>query len=269
MQKIRSLAEQIAKEIVEADDPSIHVCRDLVEALIKEGGPDSITYEILEETNIGKLLTKSIKSFKRHKRTSNDDDMKGWESIIDDASKLLQQWKAKVEEIQTNARSKEKKIPIHSMEPGLPRTVGEYRTRLVIQKKEIYKDPPVLPPIPIKIHKEKFPLPKRDEKTGLLTFTSNDPDIQQMLKDFHPNRTPEEVLRAGSFGGTYFRPITSAVTNISYNAKDVLKDTVDDAWIKDLPLNMLTSNTYRPQINKFGVKCGGSLGTFCFRSTSV
>ena len=30
--------------------------------------------------------------------------------------------------------------------------------------------------------------------------------------DFRPNLTPAEVLALGSFGGTYFRPITSAVT---------------------------------------------------------
>ena len=32
---------------------------------------------------------------------------------------------------------------------------------------------------------------------------------------FRPNRTPKEVLQAGSFGGTYFRPIKSSVTGTS------------------------------------------------------
>ena len=30
--------------------------------------------------------------------------------------------------------------------------------------------------------------------------------------EFRPNMTPKEVLQAGSFGGTYFRPISSKVT---------------------------------------------------------
>ena len=34
--------------------------------------------------------------------------------------------------------------------------------------------------------------------------------------DFKPNLTPREVLKHGSFGGTYWRPIHSCVTNKNY-----------------------------------------------------
>lgn len=42
------------------------------------------------------------------------------------------------------------------------------------------------------------------------------------LSDFRPNLTPKQVMQMGSFGGTYFRPIKSSITNMSY--KDVWKE---------------------------------------------
>lgn len=69
-----------------------------------------------------------------------------------------------------------------------------------------------------------------------------------------------DVMRAGSFGGTYFRSIVSAVTNVRYSGQEVLKDTCPKEWISGIPLSNLTSMNYRPAVNKYGVKCGGSLG---------
>ena len=51
-------------------------------------------------------------------------------------------------------------------------------------------------------------LPTRNEK-GELVF----PDYPH----FRPNLTPKEVLQKGSFGGTYFRPIYSRVTQQHYS----------------------------------------------------
>ena len=58
------------------------------------------------------------------------------------------------------------------------------------------------------------------------------------------------MLRRGSFGGTYFRSIESAVTNRRYAARDALASTVPAAWIAGLDA----------AVNKWRVKCGGSLG---------
>jgi len=78
---------------------------------------------------------------------------------------------------------------------------------------------------------------------------------------FRPNRTPAEVLRDGAFGGTYFRSIVSSVTNEKYIGSEVLADTCPKDWTEGLDARIrLTSATYCIAVNKFRVKCGGSLG---------
>lgn len=94
------------------------------------------------------------------------------------------------------------------------------------------------------------PLPKRNKK-GELVF--------QDFPDFRPNLTPEEVIRAGSFGGTYFRPIYSSVTKKSYTAEEALED-LPPEWFDGLDLEkMVTSQTYNPKVNKYKAKCGQGL----------
>ncbi|KAJ4005013.1 hypothetical protein NW752_011526 [Fusarium irregulare] len=75
--------------------------------------------------------------------------------------------------------------------------------------------------------------------------------------DFRPNKSPEEIIREGSFGGSYWRPLRSKRLGI----------TVQDDW-KELPASWtagldvdtyLTNTTYDPEINKYGVQCGQSI----------
>ena len=40
--------------------------------------------------------------------------------------------------------------------------------------------------------------------------------------EFRPNLTPKEIFSLGSFGGTYWRPIYSEITNKSYKNKILL-----------------------------------------------
>ena len=253
--EIKTLGDKLRKEVVEAkEEPDLERAQDLLKQLQKY---DKIPMSVLEATKIGKTMSKCVKTLKRHQRTSEQKE--NLESVADTAERLLNQWKKAAE----NEEKKKKKKEIEEADQeGLPKTVKLYHKRLVKQGKELYKDPPVAPPDHIEIEEKWVDKPKRDKKTGRLTFVCGEnKDIQKALKDFHPNRTPEEILRAGAFGGTYFRPITSAVTNIKYNADAVLKDSVDPKWIEGLDKKTtLTSSTYRNSVNKFGVKCGGSLG---------
>lgn len=242
--------KSICAELDEAE-PNAKACLALfgeMDAVLK-----GLDYEILEELNVLKTLGKMTRPIKRHKRSSQGAG--DWESALAVVNKLQMHCR-KTSKVHVKAT----RTPKPSLQPGNPTTVKEYRARLVVQKKAMYKDPPVLPPLNIGIETSVCPSPKRSKGTRLLSFVSNSSEVSNLLKDFHPNRTPEEVLRAGSFGGTYFRPIVSAVTNISYIAKDVLEDSVEKDWIKGVPMNMLTSKTYRVAINNYGVKCGGSLG---------
>jgi len=91
-------------------------------------------------------------------------------------------------------------------------------------------------------------IPKRN-KRGFLVF-----------KDyplFRVNLTPKQVLQAGSFGGTYFRPIQSGVTGEMYRGAH--KEFPTD-WFEGLNIKtQVTSATYCKEENKYGVKCGGDL----------
>jgi hypothetical protein len=168
---------------------------------------------------------------------------------------------AKTSSYSSHAASRNAKSIAH----GLPKTVHEYHDRLKVQKKEIYKNPPVLPPHSVRIESTYVAAPpKRRAHHQVLSFepgNESDAPTQEFIHKFRPNVTPAEVLRGGAFGGTYFRPIASAVTNVHYSAKDVLKTTVLPEWMDGMDVKLqLTSSTYRNHVNKYGVKCGGSLG---------
>eukprot|EP00096_Caligus_rogercresseyi_P012363 TRINITY_DN5144_c0_g1_i2.p1 TRINITY_DN5144_c0_g1~~TRINITY_DN5144_c0_g1_i2.p1 ORF type:complete len:286 (+),score=72.15 TRINITY_DN5144_c0_g1_i2:61-918(+) len=93
------------------------------------------------------------------------------------------------------------------------------------------------------------PLPKRNAK-GVVVFEDH--------PEFKPNLSPKEVLQAGSFGGTYFRPIYSSITKMKYGSEaweELPKD-----WIEGLNVKtQVASSVYDISKNKYKAKCGGSL----------
>ena len=77
--------------------------------------------------------------------------------------------------------------------------------------------------------------------------------------EFTPNISPKQVFNMGSFGGTYYRPIYSSITNKKYKSKDVIKE-YPKSWFKNLDIDkMVISSTYDKNINKYKVVCGSSL----------
>ena len=80
-----------------------------------------------------------------------------------------------------------------------------------------------------------------------------------MDKEFTPNKTPRQVLREGSFGGTYFRPIYSSITKRKYTSKEVIEE-YPKSWFQGIDVDkMITSSKYDKKVNKYGVKCGSTL----------
>ncbi|KAL2072896.1 hypothetical protein VTL71DRAFT_12239 [Oculimacula yallundae] len=90
--------------------------------------------------------------------------------------------------------------------------------------------------------------PTRDE-AGVFHFESH--------PDFTPNKSPEEMLREGCFGGSYFRPLYSKHldTTISNDYREL-----PTAWVDGLHVDTyLASPTYDPDVNKFKVACGQTI----------
>ena len=93
------------------------------------------------------------------------------------------------------------------------------------------------------------------KKTKKKMDTKSDKKAKDDLhKDFKPNLTPYQVMKMGSFGGTYYRPIHSTVVNKNFRNQHKKYN-----W--NLPDNMVIKpfNEYDISINKYKVKVGTTL----------
>ncbi|GAX11558.1 hypothetical protein FisN_22Lh248 [Fistulifera solaris] len=217
-----------------------------------------------KKVRVGDVATmiKSLSAAERHFRSQKrkGSDPNTWNTLLTRSQQFLKlAQEMNTLEVPTNREEEDNSA---DGENSLPKNISQYLNRLKRDKKELYKNPPVLPPPKIVMEETSVKSPSRDAKTGRLTFLAGkDSSLKKVLKDFHPNQTPAEVLRGGGFGGTYFRTIKSSVNNKTYNGNEVLADTIPEDWIKGLDKKrMLTSSTYKVDVNRYGVKCGGSLG---------
>lgn len=273
---LESLAKDLWKEQSRDDTPDPERCREILQAALSSLSSSRWEDSSSATTTLWKKTMDACKkTFRRQKRQSaiSEDQLK-WSGLLELVASLATALESKGESpLQTEEEEEDSRKPNSRTGElsSLPTSVSQYLTRLQQQKKEIYKNPPVLPPVAVTVDEHKAPLPKRDARTRRLTFaaaaatagssSNRSSSMASLLRDFHPNVTPEEVLRCGAFGGTYFRSIHSAVTNRPYQAADVLGTTVEPSWIQGLDSKrLLTSSTYNPAVNKFKVKCGGSLG---------
>jgi hypothetical protein len=91
--------------------------------------------------------------------------------------------------------------------------------------------------------------PTRSETAHTFHFTDQ--------PSFTPNKSPEEMLREGVFGGSYFRPLRSKKLGVV--VRDDWRELPSD-WIEGLDSDIyLTGPEYDASVNKFGVSCGQSI----------
>ena len=72
--------------------------------------------------------------------------------------------------------------------------------------------------------------------------------------DFGVNKTPVEVIKEGTFGGTYFRDVYSGVTGKWYK-----KSWKEFNQLKNIDQKYYCSSYYDVSVNKHGAKCETSL----------
>ena len=75
-----------------------------------------------------------------------------------------------------------------------------------------------------------------------------------MNMDFGSNKTPAEIIKEGTFGGTYFRDIYSGVNNKWYR-----KSWNEFNDLKDIDQDYYCTNYYDVNVNKYKIKCRTSL----------
>jgi hypothetical protein len=243
--------------------PDLERCQEIVARLEKEiSKAPSFKMSVFVKT-----ITAAQKTFRLQKRNATGTAVESWQGLLKATERLSstlqkQQEQGPADDDDAADGGGGGQAEKDGKSTGLPSSASVYLARLQKQQKELYKNPPKLPPTIVVVEETFQSLPKRDKKTGELKFSAGaDEALAPLLKLFHPNRSPEEILRGGGFGGTYFRSIVSAVTNQQYTAKQALEMSIPKEWIQDLDQKtVLTSQKYNQQVNKYKSKCGGSLG---------
>lgn len=139
-------------------------------------------------------------------------------------------------------------------------------------ERQPYKKGPGVAPKKVKqvvLKQEVTTMPTKDIESVRAGWTAWKPTASTPTRDrdstfrfedqpsFTPNKSPEEMLREGCFGGSYFRPLHSKRLGITI--VDDYKE-LPSSWYSDLEVSkFLTSPTYDAEVNKYEVSSGQSI----------
>jgi len=235
-EEVLSIKRKLEKITKSADKSGLIIDHGQAFDLLQRLGEIDINFRILKETMIG---------FTVHalKKSSTD------EEIISKSKSLIKAWKKFVPA--TNSDTKEKSSSPKSSEKTESSSTEKATKGTYKSSNGFYEyDGTILSEDEAVRKRDGYTerIPKRNSD-GVLIF----PDE----KEFRPNMTPKEVLQAGSFGGTYFRPIKSSVTGLKYNK---MWNELPQNWLEGLNIKRMVSSTnYDDKVNTYKAKCGGSL----------
>lgn len=142
----------------------------------------------------------------------------------------------------------------HPAPPPCPRPSKKPAAAATTVKAEPGASAPRLPgpyPRPACVSPDCAPLPVR-AACGRLRFADLDPAL---AKVFRPRLTPEQVIRAGSFGGIYFNPI-GGKPGIHGRRVAIDADEFPASWFAGLDRDVYAARRYDAARNAFGVKAG-------------
>ena len=121
----------------------------------------------------------------------------------------------------------------------------------------------------VAVKEEEAEVPAKDTDSIRAGWTAWEPSAAEPTRDedstfhfegeptFTPNQSPEEMLREGCFGGSYFRPLRSRRLGIAVS-DDYLE--LPSSWYAGLDVDkFLTSPDYDPEINKYKVASGQTI----------
>ena len=190
LSRLQDLASQLQKDTVCLSVDAIQDILGHLEAM-------NVTRNLLKKSRVKKALKRASKSFpKEHRLVERSEKLlKAWEEI----STKAKQAKALRRSTRARSRVNYKELSVKEQEkvenaaPSVQEDAEEdgelsvpvYRKRLIVGRKELYKDPPVLPPMEVRVLDDRKPVPERDAATMEFHF----PDYPH----FRPNLSPKEV----------------------------------------------------------------------------